>query len=245
MSEYTPDARRPLTSRNTAWARWLSRRLAATAITPNQISLASIGFALVGGLLLLRPDWPVALVFAAICIQLRLLCNLIDGMVAVEGGKGTPTGALYNEIPDRIADSLFLIGAGYGIGLPALGWFAALAAAITAYIRVLGGSLGRCACWRSARCGPLCAARGRSRQNSRSEAQRSEAAAGPAALQKRADRRLLEGGRPGRRCCCGDPHQNQKRPPGRRPSNGNRRPQAGSITRTVSRSRCRASTRRR
>jgi phosphatidylglycerophosphate synthase len=142
MSEYTPDARRPLTSRNTAWARWLSRRLAATAITPNQISLASIGFALVGGLLLLRPDWPVALVLAAICIQLRLLCNLIDGMVAVEGGKGTPTGALYNEIPDRIADSLFLIGAGYGIGLPALGWFAALAAAITAYIRVLGGSLG-------------------------------------------------------------------------------------------------------
>jgi phosphatidylglycerophosphate synthase len=142
MSEYTPDARRPLTSRNTAWARWLSRRLAATEVTPNQISLASIGFALVGALLLLRPDWPVALVFAAICIQLRLLCNLIDGMVAVEGGKGTPSGALYNEIPDRIADSLLLIGAGYGAGLPALGWFAALAAAITAYIRVLGGSLG-------------------------------------------------------------------------------------------------------
>jgi phosphatidylglycerophosphate synthase len=142
MSESTADARRPLTSRNTAWARWLARRLAATEITPNQISLASIGFALIGGLLLLRPDWPVAMVFAAICIQLRLLSNLIDGMVAVEGGKGTPTGALYNEIPDRIADSLLLIGAGYGVGLPALGWFAALAAAITAYIRVLGGSLG-------------------------------------------------------------------------------------------------------
>ena len=136
------DARRPLTSRSTAWARWLSRRLSATEITPNQISLASIGFALIGGLLLLRPDWPVAMVFAAVCIQLRLLCNLIDGMVAVEGGKGTPVGALYNEIPDRVADSLFLIGAGYGIGLPALGWFAALAAAITAYIRTLGGSLG-------------------------------------------------------------------------------------------------------
>lgn len=136
------DARRPLTSRNTAWARWLARRLAATEVTPNQISLASIGFALVGGLLLLRPDWPVAMVFAALCIQLRLLCNLIDGMVAVEGGKGTPVGALYNEVPDRVADSLFLIGAGYGVGLPELGWFAALVAALTAYIRVLGGSLG-------------------------------------------------------------------------------------------------------
>ncbi len=136
------DARRPLTSRSTAWARWLSRRLSATKVTPNQISLASIGFALNGGLLLLRPDWPVAMVFAAICIQLRLLCNLIDGMVAVEGGKGTPTGALYNEIPDRIADSLFLIGAGYGVGLPTLGWLAALLAVLTAYIRLLGGSLG-------------------------------------------------------------------------------------------------------
>jgi phosphatidylglycerophosphate synthase len=136
------DARRPLTSRNTAWARWIARRLAQSSITPNQISLASIGFALIGGLLLLRPDWPVALVFAAICIQLRLLCNLIDGMVAVEGGKGTPVGALYNEIPDRVADSLFLIGAGYGLGFPELGWFAALAAALTAYVRALGGSLG-------------------------------------------------------------------------------------------------------
>ena len=136
------DARRPLTSRNTAWAHWIARRLAATEVTPNQISLASIGFALVGGLLLLRPDWPVAMVFAAICIQLRLLCNLIDGMVAVEGGKGTPVGALYNEVPDRVADSLFLIGAGYGVGMPELGWFAALVAALTAYIRVLGGSLG-------------------------------------------------------------------------------------------------------
>ncbi|MBL8243365.1 MAG: CDP-alcohol phosphatidyltransferase family protein, partial [Rhodanobacteraceae bacterium] len=57
-------------------------------------------------------------------------------------GKGTPVGALYNEVPDRVADSLFLIGAGYGVGLPELGWFAALVAALTAYIRVLGGSLG-------------------------------------------------------------------------------------------------------
>ena len=114
------DARRPLTSRNTAWARWLARRLAATEVTPNQISLASIGFALIGGVLLLRPDWPVAMVFAAICIQLRLLCNLIDGMVAVEGGKGTPVGALYNEVPDRVA--LTLSGHTHGGQVQLLGY---------------------------------------------------------------------------------------------------------------------------
>jgi phosphatidylglycerophosphate synthase len=50
---------------------------------------------------------------AAACIQFRLLCNLLDGMVAVEGGKGSVTGPIYNEAPDRIADVLILIGAGY------------------------------------------------------------------------------------------------------------------------------------
>jgi phosphatidylglycerophosphate synthase len=49
---------------------------------------------------------------------------------------------LYNEVPDRIADSLFLVALGYEIGTPWLGWLAALAAAVTAYIRVLGGTFG-------------------------------------------------------------------------------------------------------
>lgn len=141
--ENMDDQRRPLRSRGTAWAGWLARRLSSSDITPNQISLASIGFALLAGLFLLRPDAIAALIAAALCIQLRLLCNLMDGMVAVEGGKGSAVGPLYNEIPDRIADSLILIGLGYGLDLPALGWLAALVAAITAYIRTLGGALGQ------------------------------------------------------------------------------------------------------
>jgi phosphatidylglycerophosphate synthase len=67
---------------------------------------------------------------------------MLDGMVAIEGGKKSKVGALYNEVPDRVADSLFLVALGYAIGIPWLGWLAALAAAITAYIRVLGGTLG-------------------------------------------------------------------------------------------------------
>lgn len=69
-------------------------------------------------------------------------CNLLDGMVALEGGKKSPVGALYNEIPDRLADSLFIVAAGYCAHWPSLGWCGALLAALTAYIRVLGGSLG-------------------------------------------------------------------------------------------------------
>jgi len=79
----------------------------------------------------------------ALAILLRLLCNLFDGMVAVEGGKGTASGPLYNELPDRLADSLFLVALGYAVTMPWLGWLAALLAALTAYIRTLGGALGQ------------------------------------------------------------------------------------------------------
>src|SRR5690606_2532796 len=71
------------------------------------------------------------------------LCNLFDGMVAVEGGKSTPAGALYNEVPDRIADSLLLVALGTAAGLAWAGWMAALLAALTAYTRTLRGALGQ------------------------------------------------------------------------------------------------------
>ncbi|HEX5122546.1 MAG TPA: CDP-alcohol phosphatidyltransferase family protein, partial [Rhodanobacteraceae bacterium] len=133
--------RRPLASRDTAWARRIASMLARSSVTPNQISTASIAFAALGAWTLVDAR-PLALVAAAICVQLRLLCNLIDGMVAIEGGKQSPVGALYNEFPDRIADSLFLVALGYACGVPWLGWLAALLAALTAYVRATGGALG-------------------------------------------------------------------------------------------------------
>ena len=42
-----------------------------------------------------------------------------------------------------MADSLLIVALGYAVGWPALGWFGALAAALTAYIRVFGGALGQ------------------------------------------------------------------------------------------------------
>ena len=133
--------RRPLASRDTAWARRIASALARSSIPPNQISTVSIVFAALGAWALVDAR-PLALVGAAISVQLRLLCNLIDGMVAIEGGKQSPVGALYNEFPDRIADSLFLVALGYACGVPWLGWLAALLAALTAYVRATGGALG-------------------------------------------------------------------------------------------------------
>ncbi|HMO28214.1 CDP-alcohol phosphatidyltransferase family protein [Enterovirga sp.] len=135
--------RRPIAARGAGWTRYLLRLLLATPITPNQISLLSIAFAALGAwALALAPHRPLLYVAAAACIQLRLVCNLMDGLVAVEGGRASTLGALYNEFPDRVADSLLIVAAGYAAGTPWLGWAGALAAALTAYVRVSGGALG-------------------------------------------------------------------------------------------------------
>ncbi|MGB5832613.1 MAG: CDP-alcohol phosphatidyltransferase family protein [Thiohalocapsa sp.] len=143
--------RRPLTTRNASWAKVLARWLAAWGITPNAISIASLVFALAGALAMWNAAGATAaaratlLVTAAVCIQLRLLCNMLDGMVAVEGGLGSPSGAVFNELPDRLADPLLIVPAGYLTGYawgPELAWTAASLALLTANIRTLGGSLG-------------------------------------------------------------------------------------------------------
>lgn len=134
--------RRPIGARSASWARKSAQFLANTNISPNQISVASVFFATIGAGLLMSYPNPAGLIGCALAIQARLVCNLLDGMVAVEGGKKSPLGQIYNEFPDRIADSVLIVGLGYSIGMPALGWFGALAAALTAYVRVFGGSLG-------------------------------------------------------------------------------------------------------
>lgn len=147
MSE--PNNRRPLASRETGWARTIAKRLAASPVTPNQISQASMAAAAAAGLAFWvggQSGDPAirAMLFiaAALFCQLRLLCNLFDGMVAVEGGKSAPDGGFWNEFPDRVADVLILTSAGYGIGEPGLGWAAACFALFTAYVRELGVSTG-------------------------------------------------------------------------------------------------------
>lgn len=141
--------RRPLASRDTHWARSIAQWLASKSVTPNQISQASmIAAALAGGAFFLsgyRTGWAQAPFFvaAALFCQLRLLCNLFDGMVAVEGGKGAADGPFWNEFPDRVADIFILLGAGASIGAPGLGWAAASFAVLTAYVRELGRATGQ------------------------------------------------------------------------------------------------------
>lgn len=143
-----PQNRRPLTSRNSAWAARLASWAVEKGLAPNQISQASIGFAALGAVLYaLSPHGPgfiqfLCLILAAAMLQARLVCNLIDGMVAIEGGKGAKDGPFWNEAPDRASDLLFFAGAGLAAGSPGLGLLAASLAIATAYVRELGRAEG-------------------------------------------------------------------------------------------------------
>ncbi len=136
--------RRPLNSRNTRAARSAARYLANTAITPNQISAASIVAAVIACMFLMvsvhLTGWWLSLCYvaAAIACQLRLVCNLMDGMVAIEAGKQTADGAVWNELPDRIADMAILVGVGFAVAWPSLGWAVAALAVLVSYVRELG-----------------------------------------------------------------------------------------------------------
>lgn len=144
--------RRPLKSRSTGWARALAGLCLRLGVRPNTISLFSVLFAALAGKALWSvPDastraaiWLYAA--GAAGIQLRLLANLLDGMVAIEGGMKSKTGEIWNDLPDRLADAFILLGAGYSLrGFwwgPTLGWLATALAIFTAYVRLLGGAAG-------------------------------------------------------------------------------------------------------
>ncbi len=143
MSE---ENRRPIKARSVGMFQKIAAFLARTNISPNQISTASVLMsAIVPLAMLVYPlgSWAASLL-AILGIQLRLFCNLLDGMVAIEGGKKSPVGEIYNEFPDRLADSVILLGIVIPFraeaGAWAIGWAVCFFAIFTAYTRVLGAS---------------------------------------------------------------------------------------------------------
>ena len=154
-----PD-RRPIKARETRWARAVTDALIRLRVSPQSISASTMVFGALGAVAFaatthVESHAATAALFiaAALCMQLRLLANLFDGMVALGNGKPlNPTGALWNEVPDRVADACFCIGAGYALGGSVmLGWLAAVAAVFTAYVRAQGVAVGA----RNDFCGPM------------------------------------------------------------------------------------------
>ncbi len=127
----------------------MAARLATRGVPPNAISVSSVVLGIAACVALIATSWSdefwirVCWLASAGLIQLRLLANMLDGMVAIERGQASPVGELYNEVPDRLSDSAILIGAGYAVGgLPVLGFVAAIIALFVAYIRAIGASVG-------------------------------------------------------------------------------------------------------
>lgn len=150
--ESETSSRRPIGVRTHAWSVAGAKWLTARNIKPNWISFASIGFAAIAALgffvagALTGFGRGLFLLIAILSIVARLLANMMDGMVAVEGGMGEADGPVWNELPDRISDALIFVGAGAGLavadaGPDALGWMAAILALICAYVRELGTQL--------------------------------------------------------------------------------------------------------
>ncbi len=144
------DNRRQVASRKVPFFQNFAKRLVRLGLTPNQVSILSVVFAAIGGLALSQVSKMESLEFyfysilGLIGIQLRLICNLIDGLMAVEGGLRTPNGELYNDLPDRFSDLFLFLGAGFAIPFSwgtDLSWATAVLAILTAYVRVLGASM--------------------------------------------------------------------------------------------------------
>lgn len=141
-----PVTRRPIAARGHPLSRRTAAALVAWRIPANAISIASFVFALSAGLLLALATrhTTLAWLLAALLIELRLLCNMLDGMVALARGEGSRLGALFNEVPDRFSDIAVLVGLGFAAGsLPWLGFAAALSAVMTAYVSAFGQAQGQ------------------------------------------------------------------------------------------------------
>jgi phosphatidylglycerophosphate synthase len=146
MNTADESGRRNVATRNAGFAKKFAHVLAGMSITPNQISTLSMVFAALAFVAFWVARENAWLLIAAVAgIQLRLLCNLFDGMVAVEYGKKSSVGDLYNEVPDRMSDALIILGAGvFAAKFPYamdLAWGGVFLATMTAYLRVFGASL--------------------------------------------------------------------------------------------------------
>lgn len=146
---YEVTDRRPIAARRLAVMGAAADRLARAGVSANVISIAGTLFAATGAAALVGtahvdgPATRLLWLWGAVACQLRLLCNLFDGMVAVRRGTASAVGELYNDVPDRFSDAAILASLGYAAGgLPALAWAAAVLAVATAYIRTLGKAQG-------------------------------------------------------------------------------------------------------
>jgi len=144
MADYEPASRRPIASIFRRTANAATRICVRFGISPDAISVLSIVAAAAGALCL----WwsgrhPFLLIVGPLFFYLRLWFNMLDGMVAIAAGKASLRGEIMNDLPDRISDVIIFAGAAHsGWMHPAIGYWAAMFALLTAYVGLFGQALG-------------------------------------------------------------------------------------------------------
>jgi phosphatidylglycerophosphate synthase len=141
---YSPTSRRPIAEIFRRTAGLAVRLCLRLGISADAVSLSSIAAAALAALCFWgsgRSPW--LLIPAAGFCYLRLWLNMLDGMVALAGKQASRRGEILNDLPDRISDVLIFVGSAHsGLCHPLSGYWAAIAALLTAYVGLLGQAVG-------------------------------------------------------------------------------------------------------
>lgn len=114
-----------------AVVRPLERLAIRSGLSADAITLLAVPVAALGGACLAASDvvqW--LLLVVPVLAALRLILNLLDGMVARATGSMHPMGEMWNELGDRLADVLFIGGLAFAPEVDARLVLAAVAAAV-------------------------------------------------------------------------------------------------------------------
>lgn len=144
MTEYRPEYRRPIADVFRKIAYGPTALCVRLGVTPNSISMLSIGAAAAAAICFWQASRvPVLLWIAPLFCYLRLYFNMLDGMVAVAGRTASARGEVFNDLPDRVSDVLIFVSVAVsGFAQPALGYLSAIGALFVAYTGVLGQAVG-------------------------------------------------------------------------------------------------------
>ena len=118
--------------------------LAWTGVTPDQVTLAAVPVAMVGGAcLLLSPSIPWLLLLVPVLVVVRIVLNLIDGSMARRTGRTHARGELYNELGDRLADVALLAPVAFLPGaLPQIVLLGVLVGVMASYVGITAKAAG-------------------------------------------------------------------------------------------------------
>ena len=144
MIGYQPSSRRPIADVFRRTAHGVTALCLRFNVHPDTVSYSSVVASAAAALCFWQSSrHPALLLVAPLLCYVRLWLNMLDGMVALASGKGSPRGEILNEMPDRISDLLIFVGVAHsGLSAPLTGYWSAILALLTAYVGVLGQAVG-------------------------------------------------------------------------------------------------------